>query len=132
MKRGIVVSLLFMGPFLSFSQETQIPLQHEVEVVLKLVKVYVVDQYDMPVLDLNQEDFRLYVNNKEVDIVAFEKHFSSLKTKKLDAAIRPHQIIPQVRDEGRNFIFFFDYFMNDIKGIKDSKKMALDFINNQI
>ena len=122
------------GPFadrqagkLTVDQET---LRYEVSVTLKLVQVYVTDKQGKPVTDLEKSDFEISDNGRSKEITEFERHV-------LFPGMTPPATLPSSPSEprskmNRKFFFFFDFAFNNIAGILESKRVALNFIDTQI
>jgi VWFA-related protein len=110
--------------------QPQKPLQHEVAVTLKLIQVYVTDKHGQPVTDLTKEDFELTDNGQAKKITDFERHSLVLPAAPQTAqtAVVP-TALPMIN---RKFFLFFDFAFNNMSGIAESKKAALNFIDAQI
>ena len=112
--------------------------QHEVEVTLKLVQVFVIDKKGNPVTNLTKDDFILYDNGKLQTITDFEKHLlvrpAAKPEKKAEEKIGttglPSPKAPSRMN--RKFILFLDIDRNNFQGLSKSKKAALNFIDTQI
>lgn len=138
-KTSFIILILFFPLVLfnyesnsAFSQKTadQEALKYEVAVTLKLVQVYVMDSHGTPVTDLKKEDFELYDNGKLQSITDFEKHVLFAL---LDKTERPgKEEIPSQTKFNRKFFIFFDLAFNSARGINNSKKAALYFIDHQL
>ena len=115
-------------------QENQRSFQHEVTVTLKLVQVYVTDKNGNPVTDLEKADFQLFDNGKSVSITEFEKHILSLAgtnlpSKETIERLRVGESQPLMK---RKFLLFFDFAFNDMRGILEAKRAALNFLSTKI
>jgi VWFA-related protein len=106
-------------------------LQNEVNVILKLVQVFVADRYGRPVTGLEPADFELLDNGRPQVVTAFEAHSLALPDRATagpaGAAAAPTEAV-----RGRKFYFVFDYFMNDPGGIRKAKEAAVHFIDNRL
>ena len=108
-------------------------LQHEVTVTLKLIQVYVVDKQGKPVTGLTVNDFEVRDNDRPIKITEFEKHTLVLPepvvTKLSD---KPAEAVREPPKLTRKFFLLFDYFWNDLAGIKMAKRAALHFLDTQV
>jgi len=108
-------------------------LQHEVTVTLKLIQVYVVDKQGKPVTGLTVNDFEVRDNGRPKKITEFEKHTLVLPepvvTKLSD---KPTEAVREPPKLTRKFFLLFDYFWNDLAGIKMAKRAALHFLDTQV
>jgi VWFA-related protein len=111
-------------------EKSQVSLQHEVSVALKLVQVQVVDKQGKPVADLGKSDFMLTDNGQPRDITDFEKHISSVATAPPEP--QPPASSGVSSRLNRKFFLFFDFSFNYPSGVIKSKKAALDFIDTRV
>ncbi len=146
MKKKIFLSILLLTflfyPFshdlnseLTQEEKDQETLQHEVTVVLKLIRVYVTDKNGNPFMDLKKFDFTLHDNGKLQEITDFEKHILPPKPKRKvkekvveTQPAEPRRIPAQMN---RKFFLIIDMAQNDAMGILKAKKAALHFIDTQ-
>lgn len=132
----LIASLLLFNIHELDSQSTQKKkdkgaIQHEVSVTLKLIQVYVTDKDGRPVTNLDKSDFEIFDNRKRKTITEFEIHsllFPSEKT----SLEQIKTDVPSPRILNRKFFLFFDFAFNNARGIIESKKAALHFIDNQL
>ena len=152
--RTIFAVLTFMGLCLiapsgiDSSQQDAIrlqkPLQHEVNVTLKLIQVYVTDKDGKPVTNLTKSDFRLFDNGRPQAITDFEKHTATDSTA-VPGAAEARKIAEKAPAAGtlgpttlppsrlnRKFFFLIDLDANDLPGIAKSRAAALHFMETQI
>lgn len=133
-------SMLFatdVGPELRSHQQDTItnPLQHDVNVTLKLIQIYVTDKSGLPVRNLAIDEFRVFHNGLPATISAFEKH--DLDAKASEVVI--HEPQPASKENslsspgmGRKFIILFDFVFNTGRGISASIKAARHFIDSEV
>lgn len=127
----LLIQHVFVGESQSQTEKSEIKqetLQHEVQVTLKLVQVYVTDKKGNPVTDLEKEDFDLYENGERKIITEFEKHVLSMPPSKAEHEKKAHII----KKMNRKFFLFFDFAFNNPRGIIKSKESALHFIDTQL
>jgi VWFA-related protein len=108
--------------------------EHDVSVTLKLVQVYVTDKKGNPVTDLEKDDFEIYDKGKLKTITDFEKHVLTVpvvETAKAET-VREKAAPVETPKLNRKFYIFFDFAFNTSRGILDSKKAALHFIDEYI
>jgi len=117
------------------SEQAVKPLQYEVNVILKLIQVFVADLDGNPASDLEKEDFVLYDNGKLQKITAFEKHFIKMPDSAgaepavSETALRQSSVAPLLK---RKYIILFDNDSNDLEGISKSRKSALEFLDHNV
>ncbi len=117
------------------SEQAMKPLQHEVNVILKLIQVFVADLDGNPASDLEKDDFVLYDNGKLQEITAFEKHFFQMPDSAgaepavSDTTLRSSRTAPLLK---RKYIILFDNDSNDLEGISKSRKSALEFLDHNV
>ncbi len=115
----------------------QKPIQHEVNVVIKLVQVYVTDKSGKPVQGLDRSDFVVFDNGEEKRITEFERHEltasipNAAAPAEKEGASSPKTIAP-VEKMNRKFFIFFDFAYNTPKGILKAKEAALHFIDTRL
>ncbi len=118
----------------SLEKKIQEAEEHDVTVTLKLIQVYVTDKKGNPVMDLEKEDFELYDKGKLKTITEFEKHvltvpvFKAVKEEKRDETVP----LADTTKLNRKFFLFFDFAFNTSRGVLDSKKAALHFIDEYL
>ena len=95
------------------------------------MQVYVTDKSGQPVTDLEKSDFELFDNKKRKTITDFEKHNLSLLESKPDSP-QSAEAASQSKKMNRKFFFFFDFAFNNPRGTRESKKIALHFIDTQL
>ena len=105
--------------------------QHEVEVVLKLVQVYVTDAEGRPVKDLTISDFVLYDDDERQTITDFELHTLTLPQKQKISESPPSEEVPS-KKLNRKFFIFIDTEGNGVRGLKKSKQAVLHFIDKHV
>jgi len=130
-----LISALPANPKPTQEKKSEIQLQHEVTVTLKLVQVYVLDKNGNPVTDLTKEDFILYDNGKLQTITDFEKHLLLKPEKKVSEEIAKTELPPPEDVSSRmnrKFFLILDMDRNSAVGIRKSKKAALHFIDTQL
>lgn len=125
-----VFSVMLMGILLGDFQKNQrqkVP-HYDTQAILKLVSVRVLDQEGMPVMDLTQEDFILYDNNKPKKITEFEVH------KLGDFKERPPDYSEKdvIYGGKRKYFILLDIQGSSILGLSNSKKAALHFVETKI
>lgn len=118
----------------SLEKKTQEVEEHDVTVTLKLVQVYVTDKSGNPVMDLDKDDFELYDKGELKTITDFEKHILTvpvLETAKEERKDKEETEEPPVEAPklNRKFFLFFDFAFNTSRGVLDSRKAALHFID---
>jgi VWFA-related protein len=123
------------SPAAPVQQAPQLPLQHEVSVVLKLVPVHVIDKGGKPIIDLSKDDFRLTDNGSPVAISAFEKHdlaapavgdgMPASETTEATGSAPNHFL-------SRRFILLFDFAFNTGHGIVASVTAARRFLQTEV
>jgi VWFA-related protein len=117
------------------SEQAMKPLQYEVNVILKLIQVFVADLDGNPASDLEKDDFVLYDNGKLQKITAFEKHFIQIPDSAgaepavSETTLRPSPAAPLMK---RKYIILFDNDSNDLEGISKSRKSALEFLDHNV
>lgn len=116
-------------------QEDRQELEHEVTVVLKLIQVYVLDNDDKPVFDLDKSDFELYEDGQLKPITDFERHILTLQREGLEK----QKVQPRTEPTfgiysrmNRKFFLLLDYDNNDGGGISKSKSAAIHFIESKL
>lgn len=127
----LLIQYVFVEKSQSQTEKSEIKqetLQHEVQVTLKLVQVYVTDKRGNPVTDLEKEDFDLYENGKRKIITEFEKHVLSMPPSKAEHEKKAYA----TEKMNRKFFLFFDFAFNNPRGIIKSKESALHFIDTQL
>ncbi len=113
-----------------------LPVQYDVNVILKLVQVSVVDKKGNPVRDLTKDDFVVYDNGKAVALSDFEKH--TLGSLPIEADEKPAVVQPTVPTApaapklNRKFFFFFDFAFNNERGVVKAREAALDFLDKSV
>lgn len=105
-------------------------LQHKTTVTLKLVQVFVTDKKGNPIMDLGKKDFTLYDNGEQKPITDFEKHVLAGSPETSTQQRKKSPLAPKKMN--RKFFILLDFFFNNIKGIRESKKAALHFIDSQL
>ena len=127
-------ALLVCPSIFKQEQEKFDPLQHEVSVTLKLIQVYVTDKKGNPAVDLTKEDFFIWDNGKKKQITDFEKHVLTVPVVGIAKAetVREKDAPVDAPKLNRKFYIFFDFAFNTSRGILDSKKAALHFIDEYI
>ncbi|MBE0711922.1 MAG: hypothetical protein IH583_06020, partial [Candidatus Aminicenantes bacterium] len=110
------------------------PLQYEVSVVLKLIRVYVTDKKDNPVPDLAIGDFAITDNGQAVTITDFETRVlkvaaaTPLATEPVESPMEKVATDPPaVRDMNRKFFLYIDFAYNNVRGVTKAKEAALHF-----
>ncbi len=120
-------------------QVAQKPLQYEVNVVLKLLHVYVTDKKGNPITDLAASDFTVTDNGQPMTVTDFEKRI--LRAAPSDAPpvapvpppAQQTEPPPQVvRDENRKFFLYFDFAYNNPRGVTKARKAALHFLDTDV
>jgi hypothetical protein len=115
------------------SEQAMKPLQYEVNVILKLIQVFVADLDGNPASDLDKDEFVLYDNGKLQKITAFEKHFIQMPDSAgaepavSNSTLQPSPAAPILK---RKYIILFDNDSNDLEGISKSRKSALEFLDH--
>jgi len=100
------------------------PLQHRVDVTLKLVQVYVTGKGGQPVTDLSAADFEVIDNGRSYPATHFEKHFLDVEgTPAAPAA---------ASGMSRKFFLVFDFAFMDAQAILRAKSAALQFLDGQV
>ena len=127
-KNKRIIILLFI--ILSIALPAQEPMEkHKISVDAMLIPVFAVDLKGNPVFDLEKEEFKLFVNNKPIEIMSllrftFEEDMEVEKTVKVK-----RKIIAKERTE--RFIFIImDSVFNSFHGYRRSKKIAEGIIKN--
>jgi VWFA-related protein len=141
----LALSFLFFQPsvFMDGSaspqgKSQQVPFQYEVSVTLKLIQVFVANSHGKPIEDLARSDFEIYDNAAPMRITEFEKHFLAVPAIRADGRESPglqkaaSSNESQVQKLNRKFFFIFDLQLNDLQGLAQSKKAALQFLDTQI
>lgn len=128
----IWLSLFCRNPGFAIQEPKQKAIEHEVNVTLKLIQVFVTDKNGDPPNDLNQADFAIFDNGIRQLVTDFERHFSPEKP--VDVAVRPQPepVERRIEPSGRKFILIIDYFHNDIPGVNTAKKSAQEFIESNL
>lgn len=118
----------------SLEKKIQEAEEHDVTVTLKLVQVYVTDKKGNPVSDLEKDDFELYDKGKLKTITDFEKYVLTVPV--LEAAkvekVKEKAALVDTPKLNRKFFLFFDFAFNTSRGVLDSKKAALHFIDEYL
>lgn len=111
-----------------YAQEEHENIKHEVSVTRKLIPVLAYDSQGQPVPDLKKEDLTLFVNGKPVKIDSLEKvqfTYDRHSTK----TIREKKMV-QAPVQKRIIFLVVDTMFNSFYGVKNSKKIARDLIDN--
>ncbi|MDD8020766.1 MAG: VWA domain-containing protein [Acidobacteriota bacterium] len=108
-------------------QELMKPPQYKIDVVLKLITVYVTDKKGQPVEDLTLEDFTATDNGQPVKLTQFEKHILKVPVEK---AIVPVTRVAPVMP--RKFFLFFDFAYNNAQGLNQARKAAQHFLETVV
>ena len=115
------------------------PLQYEVNVVLKLIHVYVTDKKGNPVPDLVAGDFVVTDNGQTVAITALEKHTIKAQPASPEEAARvePREEAPVAKpqpgpESSRKFFLYFDFAYNNMRGILKARTAALHFLDDVV
>ena len=115
------------------------PLQYEVNVVLKLIHVYVTDKKGDPVPDLIAGDFVVTDNGQPVTITALEKHTIKPQPAPSEEAApaEPREEAPAAKpqpnpESSRKFFLFFDFAYNNMRGILKARTAALHFLDEVV
>ncbi len=133
----VLLGLAFLGAAVSAPpsgarsrQAITKPLEHEINVALKLIHVYVTDKKGKPIPDLTRDEFELFDNGTPVTITEFEKHGLSQKPDEPipGEAPGPAAETPAVKEAARKFILFIDLTYNDTWGIAKAKDVAAKFV----
>jgi VWFA-related protein len=111
-------------PFPLFSQTKEKPLQHEVEVVLIEIPLYIIDKKGNPIKDLKPEEITLYENGKKQKI----SHFVLIQNDSPQIASLARKY-PAAR---RQFLLLFDFAFATSGRIIMARKASLDFIREKI
>ena len=137
----VLFSLSGRGAAHPFGQATRSPasLQHDVSVVLKLIRVFVTDDKGNPVAGLAKSDFELFDDGARVEITDFENHVSDADAPKGDAASdAPGSDRPNPASAAsdplmaRKFILLFDFAYNNPRGIVQAKAAARHFLETAL
>jgi len=131
----ILISISFKSDAsLFFLTESQVQLQHEVTVTLKLVQVYVTDKNGNPFQDLKKDDFLVFDEGRKQVLTEFERHMLTLPAEKGEVApeVAETPALPARDLMPRKFFLFFDFAFNNGIGIEKARKAALHFIDSQI
>ena len=125
-----LLALTFMGKLGGDTQkaEKQKVLQHDAQAILKLVSVRVLDQEGKPVMNLTQEDFILYDNNKSQKITEFEVHKLRVYGKR-PADYPGKDVIYRGK---RKYFILLDIQGSSIPGAANSKDVALHFVETKL
>lgn len=112
------------GLFLSGQQENNEGITHEVSVSRVIVPVFAYDSSGNPVFDLSPQDIKVYINEKPVEIQAFnllryDAQQEVLTRKQIEE--EEHTVAPVVP---RLIFIVVDTMFNSYYGIKNSKKIA--------
>jgi VWFA-related protein len=129
----LTIALVSAAPG-SQQDKIQAPIiQHEVQVTLKLVQVYVTDKRGRSVTDLTAADFELLDNKRPQKITEYEKHLllDLERSRTIATEGKPVPTAAPVR-LNRKFILFFDIIRNDVRGLATSKKAALNFLEKRL
>jgi VWFA-related protein len=100
------------------------PIKHEVAVTRLIIPVFAFDTSGNPVYDLKQDDIKLYINGKPVEISSFSRinfQYDEEKTKK-EKKPKIEQEQPVVQE--RIIFFIFDSMFNSFYGLKNGKKIV--------
>jgi len=115
--------LVLTGLLASFAQaEVTQPLKEEAAVEIVEVPVYVTDKGGRPVTDLKQEEFAVFEDGKQRELL-----FAQL------IGTGPSAEIPEGAVESRrHFVLFFDLTFNELQGLKRARDAAVQFVEKQL
>jgi VWFA-related protein len=98
--------------------------QHEVNVSLKLIQVYVTDKKGFQVTGLSKNDFILYDNGQEMKLTEFEAHEA--------AVVQTPQPIQRTPLLKRKLFIVFDFAYADPQGILMARNKAIHFLESSL
>ena len=110
------------------SQESQDSLKYNVSVNVMVVPIFAVDSSGNPVYDLKEEEIKLFVNDKPIEISEFKRYEFSQEEKNNEKGIA------QTTDEsllsgGDRFVFIIlDSMFNSLTGFRRGKDIAVKLI----
>ncbi len=121
---GLIWEVTSQFSFPLFSQTKEKPLQHEVEVVLIEIPLYITDKKGNPIIDLKPEQITLYENGKKQKI----SHFVLIQNDSPQIASLARKY-PAAR---RQFLLLFDFAFATPGRIIMAREASLDFIGKKI
>lgn len=114
-------------------------LQYEVNVVLKLIHVYVTDKKGNPVPDLAVSDFTVTDNGQPMTVTDLERHVLKAPTPPPPPDPQPAAAVEKAAREAspartlnRKFFLFFDFAFSNARGIVKAKTAALHFLDSEV
>ncbi|MCP5108567.1 MAG: hypothetical protein GY950_34600 [bacterium] len=119
----VLIALLGI-PF--FAQDSQETLNYNVSVNVMVVPIFAVDNNGNPVYDLKQEELKLFINDKPLDIVSFRRYeFGHRET----VAEKSGKQAPNVGTaEGRFVFIILDTMFNTLTGFRRGKEIAVNLV----
>ena len=121
-----VIFLFLISSTISYigqsQEQKEAKLHEEVYVIVKLIEVYVTDRQGEPIKDLSSSDFIVKKDNEVVPISYFERREININVEEKVEKIKEKD---RVVEQGRKFLFLFDFAHNTPKGIKLLKKASL-------
>jgi VWFA-related protein len=125
---GVLLFFLFSPGVFSFSQEQE-PIKHEVSVTGIIIPLFAFDSKGNPVYDLQEDDLKLYINGKKVEInslnpIKFQYEQETVKKIKGERAAKA----PAVQE--RVIFLVLDTMYNSFYGLKNAKKIAKNLIGS--
>ena len=110
--------------------------EQDIAVRLRLVDVTATDSSGKYVTDLKADEFKVFVNGREVQVRTFDSYFPGATVGIAEGqpveAEMPAAGVPRASMPERRIVLFFDQSYSSFRGLKNAKEAAIEFVRRSL